>query len=175
MHKPRGTGRFPPAEPRRGQNPAGEARRGGAGRPPGSAASGPARRGRRRRGGWRRPGWRGGSRDTAAAEGGGAQPHRGFKAPRQKSFRARSRIRLPKAAPIPFFERGPRAAAPGPSPPDPGRPVAGRNRALCSPVKAPAVPELREEVSIAQTKSLFFALLSPAPAASFLAPKAYWK
>lgn len=52
---------------------------------------------------------------------------------------------------------------------------AGRNGALCSPVKAPAVPELREEVSITQTKSLFFALLSPAPAASFLAPKAYWK
>lgn len=53
--------------------------------------------------------------------------------------------------------------------------VPGRNRALCSRVKAPAVPELREEVSITQNKSSFFDLLSPAPAASFLAPKARWK
>lgn len=73
---------------------------------------------------------------------------------------------LPK--PLPFlFRAGLRAAVPGAGTapvesgygatyPQLGQPVAGRNRALCSPVKAAAVPELREEVSITQNKSLFF-------------------
>lgn len=123
-------------------------------------------------------------REPGRGGGGGAQPHRGFKASRLAAAEE-SRIPLVKAAPLPFSGRGPRAAAPGLGPPrwraglgpppDLGQPAAGRNGALCSPVEAPAVPELREEVATTQNKCLVTDVLSPAPPASFLAPKAHWK
>lgn len=132
-------------------------------RPPGGAGRPRARRlrpGRTRRGGWRRSALKGGSGD-AAGQGAQSLPPR----PRGKEFA--------KAAPFPPSPSARAGAAlreGGTGPPAPGR-----NGALCSPVKASAVPELREKVSTTQKKSLFYDLLSSAPAASYPALKTCWK
>lgn len=159
--KPCGPGRFPPGQPRRSSAlPAG---RGGRG--PRRLRPRRLRPGRTRRGGWRRPARRGGSGDAA---GQGAQSL--LPRPREKE--------LAKAAPFlvsPSARAGAALRERGTSTPARDRPARGRNGALCPPVKAPALPELREKVFTIQKTSLFHDLLSSTPAASYPALKACWK